>query len=159
MLVNPTHSQLLLGMFIVLQGQNRHSRTATAEQRLLFLKAIIQNSITLNQKVTTFSFLFVLKNHKNIFILRTLAITLLGAGRAFLSCTEEPLLNEDSKTSEAALDLSETGSSDDPMLFESLCVEILACFPDPGCKFQHNILKATSVSRSDYKAFYTNFFF
>lgn len=76
-----------------------------------------------------------------------LAITLLGAGKAFLSCAEELSLNEDSKTSEAA-NLSEIRSSDDPMLFKSLFVEILVCFPGLGCKFQCNILKATSVSRN-----------
>lgn len=70
-----------------------------------------------------------------------LAITLLGAGRVFLSCAEELPLNEDSKTSEAALDLSEIRSSDDPMLFKSLFVEILVCFPGLGCKFQCNIFK------------------
>lgn len=85
-----------------------------------------------------------------------LAITLLGTGRAFLSCTEELPLNEDSKTSEAALDLSEIRSSDDPMLFKSLFVEILVHFPGLGCKFQCNILKATSVSRNHCKAFYTD---
>lgn len=87
-----------------------------------------------------------------------LAITLLGAGKAFLSCAEELSLNEDSKTSEAALDLSEIRSSDDPMLFKSLFAEILVCFPGLGCKFQCNILKATSVSRNHYKAFYSNGF-
>lgn len=81
-----------------------------------------------------------------------LAVTLLGAGRTFLSCTEELPLSEDSKTSEAALDLSEIRSSDDPMPVTSLFAEIL-CFPCLGCKFQCNILKAASLPRSHYKAF------
>lgn len=71
-----------------------------------------------------------------------LIITLFGAGRTFLSCTEELPLNEDSKTSEAALDLSEISSSDDSTLVESLFVEILVCLPGLACKFQCNILKA-----------------
>ena len=71
-----------------------------------------------------------------------LIITLFGAGRTFLSCTEELPLNEDSKTSEAALDLSEISSSDDSTLVESLFVEILVCLPGLACKFQCNIIKA-----------------
>lgn len=81
-----------------------------------------------------------------------LAVTLLGAGRTFLPCTEELPLNEDSKTSEAALDLSEIRSSDDPTLVTSLFAEVLG-FPCLGCKFQDNILKAASVSRNHYKVF------
>lgn len=65
-----------------------------------------------------------------------LTITLLGAGRAFLSRAEELPLKEDSKTSEQALDLSEIRSSGDPMLFKSPFVEIFRCFPSLGCKFQ-----------------------
>lgn len=59
-----------------------------------------------------------------------------------MSCTEELPLKEDSKTSEAALDLSEIRSSDDPTLVKSLFVEILVCFPGLACKFQCNVLKA-----------------
>lgn len=54
---------------------------------------------------------------------------LLGAGRTFVSCTEELPLNEDSEASKAILDLSEITSSDDPMLFKFLFVEILVFFP------------------------------
>lgn len=73
-----------------------------------------------------------------------------------MSCTEELPLNEDSKASKAILDLSEITSSDDPMLFKSLFVEILVFFPRLSCKFQCNILKGTSASRNHSKAFYTH---
>lgn len=89
-------------------------------------------------------------------MLRRLAITLLGAGRTFVSCTEELPLDEDSTVSNAILDLSEIISSDDPRLFKSLFVEILVFFPRLSCKFQGNILKATRTSRNHYKAFYTH---
>lgn len=71
-----------------------------------------------------------------------------------MSCTEELLLNADSTASKAILGLSEITSSDDSMLVMSLFVEMLVFFPCLSCKFQYNILKATSASRNHYKAFY-----
>lgn len=71
-----------------------------------------------------------------------------------MSWTEELLLNKDSTASKAILDLSEITSSDDPMLFESLFVEMLVFFPCLSCKFQCNILKVINASRNHYKAFY-----